>query len=56
MLYAFDVIYELDCSVGEAVAAYLDAEIGPTGIALLRAMKAELDPAGILNPGKLLPS
>ena len=28
----------------------------PTGIALLRAMKAELDPAGVLNPGKLLPS
>jgi alkyldihydroxyacetonephosphate synthase len=43
-------------AIGRDHAAYLEAEIGPTGIALLRAMKAELDPAGILNPGKLLPS
>jgi alkyldihydroxyacetonephosphate synthase len=28
---------------------------GPRGVAALRAVKAELDPAGILNPGKLLP-
>lgn len=26
MKYSFDVIYEIDCTVGEAVAAYLDAE------------------------------
>ena len=31
-------------------------EIGPLGVAVLRAVKAELDPAGILNPGVLLPS
>jgi alkyldihydroxyacetonephosphate synthase len=43
-------------AIGRDHAAYLEVEIGPTGIALLRAMKAELDPAGILNPGKLLPS
>jgi alkyldihydroxyacetonephosphate synthase len=43
-------------AIGRDHAAYLEAEIGATGIALLRAMKAELDPAGILNPGKLLPS
>jgi alkyldihydroxyacetonephosphate synthase len=43
-------------AIGRDHAAYLEAEIGPTGIALLRAMKAELDPAGILNPGKLLPN
>jgi alkyldihydroxyacetonephosphate synthase len=42
-------------AIGRDHAAYLEAEIGPTGVALLRAAKAELDPAGILNPGKLLP-
>lgn len=31
------------------------AEIGPLGAAVLRAVKAELDPAGILNPGALIP-
>ena len=42
-------------AIGRDHAAYLEAEIGATGIALLRAMKEELDPAGVLNPGKLLP-
>ncbi|WP_043634039.1 FAD-binding oxidoreductase [Nonomuraea candida] len=31
------------------------AEIGPVGAGILRAVKAELDPAGILNPGVLVP-
>jgi len=30
-------------------------EVGPLGVAVLRAVKAVLDPAGVLNPGKLLP-
>ena len=30
-------------------------EIGPLGVAALRAVKSTLDPAGILNPGVLLP-
>ncbi|TYB68673.1 FAD-binding oxidoreductase [Nonomuraea sp. PA05] len=37
---------------------HLDAyasEIGPVGAGVLRAVKAELDPAGILNPGVLVP-
>jgi alkyldihydroxyacetonephosphate synthase len=41
-------------AIGHDHAAYLEAEIGAAGIALLRAMKDELDPAGVLNPGKLL--
>ncbi|MDT0433909.1 MULTISPECIES: FAD-binding oxidoreductase [Streptomyces] len=34
--------------------AYLD-EAGPLGIGALRAVKRRLDPAGVLNPGVLLP-
>ncbi len=42
-------------AVGRDHAPYLEREVGPRGIAALRAVKAELDPAGIMNPGKLLP-
>ncbi|MFJ4871497.1 FAD-binding oxidoreductase [Streptomyces sp. NPDC088757] len=30
-------------------------EIGPLGVRLLRAVKAEVDPSGVLNPGVLVP-
>jgi alkyldihydroxyacetonephosphate synthase len=30
-------------------------EIGDVGVSILRAVKAELDPTGILNPGVLIP-
>jgi alkyldihydroxyacetonephosphate synthase len=42
-------------AVGRDHARYLVSEIGETGVAALRALKRELDPAGIMNPGKLLP-
>ena len=35
---------------------YLTAEIGGLGVDVLRAVKAALDPAGIMNPGKLIPA
>jgi alkyldihydroxyacetonephosphate synthase len=35
---------------------WMVAEIGELGTELLRTVKARLDPAGILNPGKLIPS
>ena len=42
-------------AVGHDHAPWMQAEIGELGIAALRAVKQRLDPAGILNPGKLLP-
>ncbi len=42
-------------AVGRDHAPYMEAEVGETGIEVLRAVKKQLDPAGIMNPGKLLP-
>jgi alkyldihydroxyacetonephosphate synthase len=42
-------------AIGTDHAPWLRAEIGDTGIELLRAAKARLDPRGVMNPGKLLP-
>jgi alkyldihydroxyacetonephosphate synthase len=41
-------------AVGRDHAQWMRAEVGDTGTATLRALKAQLDPAGIMNPGKLL--
>jgi alkyldihydroxyacetonephosphate synthase len=43
-------------AVGTDHRDWLPAEIGEVGIEVLRAVKAKLDPTGILNPGKLIPS
>ncbi len=40
--------------VGRDHAPWLEAETGRRGLAALRALKAELDPDAIMNPGKLL--
>ncbi|MCD2441230.1 FAD-binding oxidoreductase [Agromyces sp. SYSU K20354] len=40
--------------VGRDHAPWLEREIGPVGVRLLRAVKAELDPAGVMNPGALV--
>ncbi|MGE5283220.1 MAG: FAD-binding oxidoreductase [Chloroflexota bacterium] len=41
-------------AVGRDHAAYMEAEIGRSGLDVLRAVKERLDPAGIMNPGKLI--
>jgi alkyldihydroxyacetonephosphate synthase len=41
-------------AVGRDHARFLPAETGDLGLEALRAVKAQLDPAGIMNPGKLL--
>ena len=40
-------------AVGTDHQPWLSDEIGAVGVRILRAVKAELDPAGILNPGVL---
>jgi alkyldihydroxyacetonephosphate synthase len=42
-------------AIGRDHAPYMKAEVGETGLEVLRAVKAQLDPTGIMNPGKLLP-
>lgn len=41
-------------AVGRDHQPWLEREIGSIGLDVLRAVKARLDPTGILNPGKLL--
>jgi alkyldihydroxyacetonephosphate synthase len=43
-------------AVGRDHAPWMPAEVGELGVEVLRAVKARLDPAGVMNPGKLLPS
>lgn len=39
-------------AVGTDHLPWMDKEIGDLGIDILKAIKRQLDPAGILNPGK----
>lgn len=41
--------------VGRDHQPWFAQEIGPLGVSVLRAVKADLDPTGILNPGVLVP-
>jgi alkyldihydroxyacetonephosphate synthase len=41
-------------AVGRDHSPYMEAEVGKTGLEVLRAVKGQLDPTGIMNPGKLL--
>ena len=41
-------------AIGRDHTPYMEAEVGNSGIEVLRAVKEQLDPTGIMNPGKLL--
>jgi alkyldihydroxyacetonephosphate synthase len=41
--------------IGRVRRAFLQDELGPGGVALLRALKTALDPVGFMNPGALIP-
>jgi alkyldihydroxyacetonephosphate synthase len=42
-------------AIGSDHRPWMRDEVGELGVQVLRAVKATLDPAGILNPGKLIP-
>lgn len=42
-------------AVGADHRPWMQSEVGELGVRVLRAVKRELDPAGVLNPGKLVP-
>ena len=60
---AFDDICELGLSLGGTITGehgvgaikvdWLEREIGPVALDVHRAIKDALDPAGLLNPGKI---
>jgi len=41
--------------IGRVRAPWLETELGAEGLALLRRIKAALDPTGMMNPGALIP-
>jgi D-lactate dehydrogenase len=58
----FDLVISLDGTlsgehgIGMAKREYLSRAIDPNALALMRRIKAQFDPEGILNPEKLLPA
>jgi D-lactate dehydrogenase (cytochrome) len=40
--------------IGQAKMKYLEAELGPVGIAAMRAVKHAFDPHNLMNPGKIV--
>jgi glycolate oxidase len=40
--------------IGSSRRAYLETQVGPDAMRVMRSIKAALDPLGILNPGKVL--
>jgi D-lactate dehydrogenase len=59
---AFDLVLRLDGTlsgehgIGLAKRDWMPRALDPTTLDLMRAIKAQFDPLGLLNPGKLLPA
>ena len=41
--------------IGTMKSPYMEMELGPVGISLMKKIKEAWDPNGILNPGKIFP-
>jgi alkyldihydroxyacetonephosphate synthase len=41
--------------VGVDHAQWMPGQVGVVGIDAIRALRSALDPAGVMNPGKLIP-
>jgi len=41
--------------IGISKAPFLEMEVGPLGVSVMKRLKACFDPNGILNPGKIFP-
>jgi D-lactate dehydrogenase (cytochrome) len=41
--------------IGQGKIGFIEGEIGPSGVDMMRTIKAALDPDNILNPGKIWP-
>ena len=39
--------------IGSTKARFMEREVGPAGVAVMKQVKKALDPNGILNPGKM---
>ena len=42
-------------AIGRDHVPWMEREVGAAGVELLRALKAQADPRGVMNPGKLIP-
>lgn len=57
----FDLVIQLqgtlsgEHGVGQEKRPFVDRELAPNSLVLMKAIKVVFDPAGILNPGKVLP-